>query len=199
MRILHYTLGLPPFRSGGMTKYALDLMSAQSKEDDVFLLYPGRMLLFSQYRKIQNKPSFGDIRLFELCNPMLVPLLYGVSDPDDILKDARPFSPGQLEAFYQTTRPDVFHIHTLMGLPKELIQYLKQKDVSIVYTSHDYYGICSKVNLVDNMGRICDVSSCKYCEQCNAASPSARFLRMRNSDILLRCKNNKFLRKLILK
>ena len=28
MRVLHYTLGFPPYRSGGLTKYALDLMLA---------------------------------------------------------------------------------------------------------------------------------------------------------------------------
>lgn len=31
MKILHYNLGLPPYRSGGLTKYSTDLMIEQSK------------------------------------------------------------------------------------------------------------------------------------------------------------------------
>lgn len=42
MRVLHYTLGFPPYRSGGLTKYALDLMLAeQALGLDVCALYPG--------------------------------------------------------------------------------------------------------------------------------------------------------------
>lgn len=29
MKIIHYFLGFPPYRSGGLTKYAFDLMKAQ--------------------------------------------------------------------------------------------------------------------------------------------------------------------------
>ena len=29
MKILHYFLGFPPYRTGGLTKYAYDLMQAQ--------------------------------------------------------------------------------------------------------------------------------------------------------------------------
>ena len=44
MRILHYSLGLPPYRSGGLTKYCTDLMVEQAKSnDEIFLLFPGRM------------------------------------------------------------------------------------------------------------------------------------------------------------
>ena len=41
MNILHYTLGLPPYRSGGLTKYSLDLMLEQISEGHTLsLLYP---------------------------------------------------------------------------------------------------------------------------------------------------------------
>ena len=32
MRILHYALGFPPYRSGGLTKWCVDLMIQQAKE-----------------------------------------------------------------------------------------------------------------------------------------------------------------------
>ena len=47
MRILHYFLGFPPYRSGGLTKFAYDLMVSQAKNnDDVFALWPGRLNSF---------------------------------------------------------------------------------------------------------------------------------------------------------
>ena len=40
MKILHYSLGLPPFRSGGLTKYSMDLINQQAKLGaDISLLY----------------------------------------------------------------------------------------------------------------------------------------------------------------
>lgn len=32
MKILHYSLGLPPYRTGGLTKFATDLMEQQIRE-----------------------------------------------------------------------------------------------------------------------------------------------------------------------
>lgn len=44
MRILHYGLGFPPSRTGGMVRYTLDLMKEQLKQgEQVFYLYPGRI------------------------------------------------------------------------------------------------------------------------------------------------------------
>ena len=40
MRILHYTLGFQPYRSGGLVRYVSDLMLAQaSMGHNVFALY----------------------------------------------------------------------------------------------------------------------------------------------------------------
>ena len=42
MKILHYSLGFPPYRTGGLTKFNYDLMIEQVKEgNDVALLWPG--------------------------------------------------------------------------------------------------------------------------------------------------------------
>lgn len=36
---LHYSLGLPPYRSGGLTKYCTDLMVEQAKSNDEIFYY----------------------------------------------------------------------------------------------------------------------------------------------------------------
>ena len=49
MHILHYTLGFSPYRSGGLVKYAKDLMQTQIKLGHlVVALYPGGTSLFEK-------------------------------------------------------------------------------------------------------------------------------------------------------
>ena len=45
MIILHYFLGFPPYRTGGLTKYAFDLMKSQADDgNDVMALWPNKKL-----------------------------------------------------------------------------------------------------------------------------------------------------------
>jgi hypothetical protein len=198
MKILHYTLGLPPQRSGGLTKYATDLMLRQSGTHQVSLLYPGRMLFFSKERSIRSNPTYENIAVYELCNPVLVPLLYGVSNPQDIVTDKKQLLPEVMEWFCQKVNPDIFHIHTWMGMPIELIAFLKEKRVKIVYTTHDYYGLCPKANFINEQQMLCFAMHDEVCRRCNNDAPSSFFLRVRNSRIVLHLKNNRLLRRLLL-
>lgn len=49
MRLLHYTLGFAPYRSGGLPRYAHDLLKAQQNiGHKVYALYPGSIELFKK-------------------------------------------------------------------------------------------------------------------------------------------------------
>ena len=65
MRILHYSLGLPPYRSGGLTKYCTDLMVEQAKSnDEIFLLFPGRMNFIKKDNvKIKLYKNYKDVKV----------------------------------------------------------------------------------------------------------------------------------------
>jgi len=192
MRILHYSLGLPPYRSGGLTKYATDLMIAQSSlKDEISLLYPGDFTFWKFPKiKIIRKAKFKDISVFEIQNPAIVPLRHGVKHPKSIFSPKQTLSTEQLEQFYFQTNPDILHIHTLMGLPLELLTFLRDKGVKILFTSHDYYGLCLKVNFINNNGICCDQSDKIKCTICNNDAPCSLFLRLRNSSYILKYKKN---------
>jgi glycosyltransferase involved in cell wall biosynthesis len=194
MRILHYSLGLPPYRSGGLTKYATDLIIAQQKYGDkVFILYPESDLLGICFEKkiYKRKSNIGDFE-YVLVNSSIIPLLYGIKDPLTILSsESKKVNKFLLKKFYNEVEPDVFHIHTLMGLSLDLVVYLKSKGVKIVYTSHDYYGLCLRVNFINYKGDLCESPDGKNCAICNYNAPSNLFLKIRNSKIVL--KNKKFL------
>lgn len=192
MNILHYTIGLPPYRHGGSAKYVASLASEQNSRIDtnVVVLIPGDTLRFgNKSHIIKSNIRFGLIPVYEIVNPMISPLLFGIKNPDYILKHKKKFIPDELEAFYEKVKPDIMHIHTLMGLPEQLLQFFKNKNVKIIFTSHDYYGICPKVNLMDFNGENCSYPSGERCVLCNIGSPNYIKLLICNSNIFVKYKH----------
>jgi len=190
MKILHYSLGLPPNRSGGLTKYATDLMVAQStKEVIVTLLYPGDYTFWKKPKmRIVKDKTYKGITVYEIKNPSLVPLLHGVRKPEDVYASKHKLSGKSINSFYDEVQPEIMHIHTLMGLPLELIVFFKEKGVKIVFTTHDYYGLCPKVNFINQSGLLCNTPGGVKCSICNEDAPRSLFLYLRNSKYLLKQK-----------
>ena len=132
MNILHYSLGFPPFRRGGMTQYCLDLMIEQAKVGhQVGLLWPGRLYDLTPKSKVNQKQKYklqNDLYCtsYELLNPLPIPLMDGIQDPAMYLikKEKKVYT-----EFFQKHTFQVLHIHTFMGLPSELVE------ACLLYTS----------------------------------------------------------------
>lgn len=138
MRILHYTLGFPPARSGGLVGYAIDVMNEQINQgNEVYALFPGGLNFIN--RKMQIKSgSFSNIKTFELINSLPLPIFGGIKTPADFMV---PTSKMLFINLLKKIKPDVIHIHTLMGIPKEFFSAAKSEGITIVFTSHDYFGL----------------------------------------------------------
>jgi glycosyltransferase involved in cell wall biosynthesis len=168
MKILHYFPGFPPYRAGGLIKYAVDLAEEQAKEHSVGMLWPGEMKLFNKTTKIKQRKSIKNIFNYEIINPLPVPISGGIKCPDFFLKD----TDGDVyKQFFETFKPDVIHIHTLMGLHRQFLLKAKEKCIKLVYTTHDYFGICPKLHLFKD-NSICETKDFSECMQCNADSMS---------------------------
>lgn len=164
MRILHISLGLPPFRTGGLTKYSVDLMLEQLIEHDVFLLYPGKFTTSSKLAIKKNK-SYRNIGVYEIVNPLPISLLNGINQPQLFMKKVEKKI---YEGYLKQISPDVIHVHTLMGIHKEFFEVAKDLSIKVVFTTHDYFGLCPKVNLMDAENNICeDFNSGRNCLWCN--------------------------------
>lgn len=68
-----------------------------------------------------------------------------------------------------TFRPDIVHMHNLMGLGANLIPVAKRAGAKVVVTLHDHWGYCFKSTLLRNDGRVCDDP-----EQCGLCRPRIR-------------------------
>lgn len=62
MKILEYTLGLPPYRRGGLPEYSKDLSNELAKTNQVILMYPGSISIL-QKNKLKFKRKKVNINL----------------------------------------------------------------------------------------------------------------------------------------
>ena len=198
MKILHYALGFPPYRSGGLTKLCVDLMVQQAKENHtVAMIWPGQMGFFNHEVSIKKHEdvqlSGQAILSFEIINPLPVPFDEGIADIAAFTKNAEAEAYGRLLDNFQ---PDVIHVHTLMGLHKSFLEAAKDKKIRLVFTAHDFYPICPKVTMFRH-GTVCDnVQNCGNCGICNATALSLNKIRILQSPLYRTLKDSAIVKKL---
>lgn len=198
MKILHYALGFPPYRSGGLTKLCVDLMVQQTKEGHtVAMLWPGQMGFVNKkvaIKKRENvKLSGQDIQSFEVINPLPVSFDEGIVDIAAFTKNVETEVYRRLLENFQ---PDVIHVHTLMGLHKSFLEAAKDKKIRLVFTAHDFFPICPKVTMFRH-GAVCDcVQDCENCGVCNATALSMNKIKALQSPIYRALKDSKIVKKL---
>ena len=198
MKILHYALGFPPYRSGGLTKFSVDLMIQQAKEGHtVAMLWPGQMRFINKRVFIKKHRNVNinnqSIQSFELINPLPISLDEGISDISMFIVDIEKEAYNYLFELFQ---PDVIHIHTLMGLHKSFLQAAKDKKVRLVFTAHDFFPICPKVTMFRH-GVICSsVKKCEECGVCNATALGIKKIQLLQSSIYRELKDLSIVKKL---
>ena len=194
MNILHYFLGFPPYRSGGLTRFAVDLMATQYEEGNLIMaLWPGKIIKIGGIPRIQEREKHNGIVNYELINPLPVPLDEGIKD---FKAYTMPCDIWIYQSFLEKIRPDVIHIHTLMGIHNEFIQAANKLKIRTVFTSHDYFGLCPKVTFY-RYGQCCDNDhGCRDCIQCNLSALSLRKIQILQSHLYRALKNSGIIRML---
>lgn len=199
MRILHYALGFPPYRRGGLTQYCIDLMTAQCRQgNEVAMCWSGEVgVLFPRKLSVKRHSPYcvkgAEIGNFEITGIYPVPLLEGVSCPEQFM---RPVKTDAWVQFLRQWKPDVLHFHTLMGLPADFVKAARQQNIRCVFTAHDYYGICPRTTLLRSDGRLCDGQDGRLCAACNAAAPGGRKLAVLQSGLYRRMKDTAAVKRL---
>lgn len=192
MKILHYTVGLNENRGGGLTKYVDDLATSQTRDNSVMLLYPGEYRILNNRVKIEREKNKGKIAVFSIINPLSLPMLFGLKDKN-YLKKKTPISIWY--DFLKDNKVDIIHLHTLMGLYEEFIDAAKELGIPMVYTTHDYFGLCPKQTFIYN-NKICENwNSCVDCPKCNMHAFSKKKTFIIHSKLFCKLrKNNLFLK-----
>lgn len=192
MNILHYSLGFPPYRTGGLTKFCVDLMVEQCRQGhNVSLLWPGKIKLIHKKIKIVKSKAYNidnfTISNFELINPLPISLDEGVYDTNAFMQVG---SENVYITFLKNLNPNVIHVHTFMGLHKEFLSAAKKLNIRLVFTTHDFFPMCPKVTLFRE-GRICtSMFNCKECSVCNHTALSKQKIYILQSRTYRKLKNN---------
>lgn len=199
LKILHYSLGLPPYRSGGLTKYSIDLMKEEINQgQEVLLLWPGEIKSYNKNPIIKKRKSKNNIQNFEIINPLPVSLMDGIKEFYAYMK---PCNKRIYYEFLKSQKPDIIHIHTLMGLHIEFLQAAQDLNIKTIFTTHDYFGLCPKVTFLyrnEICKEILNSSSdkCLNCEECNKNALSLKKIKVLQSPIYRLAKNINIVKKL---
>lgn len=193
MKIIEYTLGISPFRRGGLPRYSTDLADELAITNDVYVLYPGKINLFRNKKiKLIKKNNSHKFSLVELINPLPVSLGLGI-DESNVFMEKKDIS--LLMNFIDNIKPDVIHFHTFMGIPLEALEEIKKRKIKMVFTTHDYYGFCPKM-LLDNPKKELKFHSCSLdCMLCNRG-PSYKKLILMQSRVYEFLKNTALIKKI---
>lgn len=194
MRILHYALGFPPYRTGGLTKFCMDIMKQQKVlGHEVALMWPGQMKLFDKSVQVMERKSQNGIRSFEVINPLPISYDEGIVEIEAFTKRCDKNSYVEI---LNKFKPDVIHVHTLMGLHKEFMESAKGQGIRTVFTVHDFFTICPKVTMFRE-GKVCEYAvDCSMCPQCNLTALPMKKMFLLQSHIYRACKDSRIVRKL---
>lgn len=193
MKIIHYIFGLPPVRTGGLPKYALDLMGEQARMGhEVSMLVPGPIMSGEPKDvSIKKWKKQNGIPCYRILNPIYIPNAYGINQP----KAFMPAAP--VENYIEwlvDMQPDVIHVHSILGLHKEFFQAANQLRIPVVFTTHDYFGLCPKIDyLKENQN--CETQDWSECIQCCKNAYGLRRLKLEQSDVYRKyCESNYLMR-----
>lgn len=161
MRILHVTLGNPHYHEGGLHRYCLDLINSQNKTDDVFILYPGSCLKGKNVQILKTSD-----KIYRINHSLPVSVTYGIDDPERYMASVKDDG---YDCFLEAIKPDIVHVHSFMGIHKEFFALCKKKKIPLIFTTHDYYPLCFKCNLLNEHGELClgrfNEKKCAYCNE----------------------------------
>lgn len=110
-------------------------------------------------------------------NPLPVPLYHGICSPQKFIPKKN--NSKIYAQLLDIVQPEIIHLHTLMGLPENLLFEAKKRNIRIVFTTHDFFGLCMKCTFIDLKGELCSVPSPERCAWYNQNAKSITFLRFR--------------------
>ncbi|MBO8139972.1 MAG: glycosyltransferase [Thermosipho sp. (in: Bacteria)] len=184
MNILHYFLGFPPFHDGGLRIYATDLAQEQFKKGHkVKMIMPGIYVHPYFKSKIKFYRFQKRLPVYQIINSHPVSF-FGVSSPSEFISEKRK---NNYRIFLEKHNIEVLHVHSLIGFPKELLDEAKSLKIKTVFTTHDYYGLCPKIDFFKYDNTICnDYENGKECVLCNYINQNVKKnIRKRNLKIIL--------------
>lgn len=180
MKIIHYLFGLPPVRVGGEPRYVLDLAKKQlNMGHNVCLLVPGPIKSEKDNVYVKKWKQYSGIKCYRVVNSQYIANGTGICNPSLFMRKSEVTI---YEQWFKKVQPDVVHLHSLMGLDLEFLLAAKKEKIPVIFTTHDFFGLCPKTDLLYN-GKACEETDWLRCYKCCENAISVRRMQLEQSDI----------------
>ena len=146
MRILQVTNGYPPTATAGVEQYTRQLSRGLSAHHDV--------RIFCR----ESNPEQDDYDLLD--EPFEgLPVRRVVNDFQQVSQIADFYLDRRIESIFEQTlqewQPDLVHFQHCIGLSASLLEAAARAGIPHLLTLHDYWFLCSRVQLLHRRGHIC--------------------------------------------
>jgi glycosyltransferase involved in cell wall biosynthesis len=167
-RILFVIHGFPPNAYGGIETHTFHLAIALLKRYEVFV-----------FTRVEDK-SKDDFTTYQedLYGIHIMNVVNNFKWQSNKFTDR--FLCNQIDKIFENyiikIKPDIVHIQHLVGLSGGIVDITEKYKIPVVLSLHDYWFGCHRLNLVTNLGLICQKSEDPvYCVDCVLKPPIFRF------------------------
>ena len=157
LKVLVIIHGFPPFYIAGSEIYTFNKCKELSKKHDITVF----TRIEDEFKKpytVQDSVEHG-FRVIRVNKPGRDYTFRSKYQDDKI---ARIF-----QKTLEEIVPDIVHINHLSHLTTQIIDIIREKEIPIIFTLHDYWMICIKGQLINNVNELCPGPSVKECANCN--------------------------------
>lgn len=158
MKVLKVIHGFPPDYMAGSEVYSYHLVKELTRQNIETFVFTRVENEFDDNYKIYNE-IFEEIKIQRVNKPKrdyLYEDKFYDDDMDRIFKE-----------YLLSINPDVVHFGHLSHLSTNLIRIVKEFNIPIVYTIHDFWLYCVKGQLINKDGNICEGPSIANCTECS--------------------------------
>lgn len=158
MRVLKVIHGFPPDYMAGSEVYSYHLVKELIKQNIETFVFTRVENEFDDNYKIYNE-KFEDIHIQRVNKPKR----------DYLYEDK--FYDAEMDTIFRkylvSVKPHIVHFGHLSHLSTNLIKIVKEFNIPIVYTIHDFWLYCVKGQMINQDGIICENPSIKNCTKCS--------------------------------
>ena len=158
MKILKVIHGFPPDYMAGSEVYSYHLVKELINQNIDTYVFTRVENEFDENYKVYNE-KYENIAIRRVNKPKR-DYLYSDKFYDEEMDTL-------FKAYLQEVNPDVVHFGHLSHLSTNLIKIVKDFNIPIVYTIHDFWLFCVKGQMINQNGVICEKPSIENCTKCS--------------------------------
>lgn len=159
MRILHVVHVFPPEGKTGTELYTYNLVKELSRRGHEVSVFAPTYVFDHPCYHLQ-RDVYDGVNVTRIHNRF--------ATMQDMFKSYRDIEVEKaFRAHLMEFRPDIVHVQHLIGLSLSLVEVAREYGTPIVFTLHDYWYFCPRIQLLDGNGEICagptDGAKCGWC------------------------------------